>query len=35
MQPTITHKNQEPTDNEEKFALVLFLAGGFPIWNMF
>ena len=32
------HKNQEPqtiTHNEEKIALVLFLAGGFAIWNMF
>ena len=36
--PTITHKNQEPqtiTHNERKIALVLFLAGGFAIWNMF
>ena len=36
--PTITQKNQEPqtiTHNEEKIALVLFLAGGFTIWNMF
>ena len=36
--PTITHKNQEPqtiTHNEEKIALVLFLAGGFAIWNIF
>ena len=36
MQATITHKNQEPqtiTHNEEKIALVLFLAGGFAIWN--
>ena len=36
--PTITHKNQEPqtiTHNEEKIALVLALAGGFAIWNMF
>ena len=38
IQPTITHKNQEPqtiTHNEEKIALVLCLAGGFAIWNMF
>ena len=31
---TITHKNQEPntiTHNNEKIALVLFLAGGFVI----
>ena len=38
IQPTVTHKNQEPqtiTHNEEKIALVLFLAGGFAIWNMF
>ena len=32
--PNISHK-QEPTHNEEKIALVLFLAGGFAIWNMF
>ena len=35
---TITHKNQECqtiTHNEEKIALVLFLAGGFAIWNIF
>ena len=40
IQPTITH-NEEPQTithighNEEKIALVLFLAGGFAIWNMF
>ena len=37
--PTITHKKkQEPqaiTHNKEKIALVLFLASGFAIWNMF
>ena len=36
--PTITHKNQEPqtiTHNEEKIALIIFLMGGFAIWNMF
>ena len=36
--PTITHKNQEPqtiTHNEEKISMVLFLASGFAIWNMF
>ena len=27
------HK-QKPTHNEEKIALVLFLAGGFAVWNM-
>ena len=32
--PNITHKTQEP-HNEEKIALVLFLASGFAIWNMF
>ena len=35
--PTITH-NQEPktiTHNDEKIDLVLFLASGFAIWNMF
>ena len=38
--PTITH-NQEPhtmthnSHNDEKIALVLFLASGFAIWNMF
>ena len=34
----ISQKNQEPktiTHNEEKIALVLALAGGFAIWNMF
>ena len=36
--PAISQKNQEPktiTHNEEKIALVLALAGGFAIWNMF
>ena len=36
--PTITHRKQEPqtiTHNEEKIALVLALASGFAIWNMF
>ena len=36
--PNISHKNQEPqpiTHNEEKIALVLSLAGGFAIWNIF
>ena len=36
--PNITHKPQEPktiTHNDEKIALVLSLAGGFAIWNMF
>ena len=36
--PTITHKNQGPqtiTHNQENIALVLFLAGGFAIWNIF
>ena len=35
--PTISH-NQEPkivTHNDETIALVLFLAGGFTIWNIF
>ena len=32
--PNISHK-QEPTHNEEKIALVLFLTSGFAIWNMF
>ena len=32
--PNISHKSQEP-HNEEKIALVLFLASGFAIWNMF
>ena len=34
----ISHKPQEPktiTHNDEKIALVLALAGGFAIWNMF
>ena len=36
--PNISHKPQEPktiTHNDEKIALVLALAGGFAIWNMF
>ena len=36
--PAISQKNQESktiTHNEEKIALVLTLAGGFAIWNMF
>ena len=42
--PNISHKKQEPTlrsgaplgpHNEEKIALVLALASGFAIWNMF
>ena len=35
----ISQKNQEPkttvTHNEEKIAFVLFMAGGFAIWNVF
>ena len=36
--PAISQKNQEPkiiTHNDEKIALVLDLAGGFAIWNIF
>ena len=35
--PTVAHKNQEPktTHNDEKIALVLLLAGGFAVFNMF
>ena len=36
--PVISQKNQEPktiTHNNEKIALVLALAGGFAIWNIF
>ena len=36
--PAISRKSQEPktiTDNDEKIALVLFLTGGFAIWNIF
>ena len=36
--PAISQKNQEPktiTHNGEKIALVLALAGGFAIWNIF
>ena len=32
------HKPQEPqsiTHNEEKIVLILFIAGGFAIWNIF
>ena len=36
--PAISQKNQEPktiTHSDEKIALVLALAGGFAVWNMF
>ena len=36
--PNISHKPQEPktiTHNDEKIVLVLFLAGGLTIWNIF
>ena len=36
--PNFSHKKQEHqpiTHNEEKIAFVLFLAGGFAIWNIF
>ena len=37
--PNISHKKQKPpqtiTHNKEKIALVLALASGFGIWNMF
>ena len=34
--PAISQKNQKPiTHSDEKIALVLTLAGGFAIWNMF
>ena len=36
--PAISQKNQEPktiTHNDEKIVLVLVLAGGFAIWNIF
>ena len=36
--PAISQKNQKPktiTHNEEKIAFVLFMAGGFAIWNVF
>ena len=33
--PNISHKKQEPTHNEEKIAFVLFITGGFAIWNIF
>ena len=36
--PAVSQKNQEPktiTHNEEKIILVLALAGGFAIWNIF
>ena len=41
VQPTINHKNQESTNiqasnhNEEKIALIISMAAGFAIWNMF
>ena len=35
-QPTITHElAKKPTHEDEKIALVLALAGGFAIWNIF
>ena len=36
--PAISQKNQKPktiTHNDEKIALVLALAGGLAIWNIF
>ena len=36
--PAISQKKQEPhtiTHNEDKIAFVLFMAGGFAIWNIF
>ena len=35
--PTISHEDEKPkiTHSDEKIALVLTLAGGFAIWNMF
>ena len=36
--PNFSHEKQEPqptTHNDEKVALILFLAGGFTIWNTF
>ena len=35
--PTITHHElaKEPTHEDEKIVLVLALAGGFAIWNVF
>ena len=34
--PAISQKSQKPIiHNEEKIALVLALAGGFAIWNIF
>ena len=36
--PNFSHKKQEPqriTHNDEKVAHILFLAGGFTIWNIF
>ena len=34
--PTHAHKlAKKPTHEDEKIALVLFLAGGFTIWNIF
>ena len=36
--PAISQKKQKPhtvTHNEEKIAFVLFMAGGFAIWNIF
>ena len=40
LEPTaVTHRDSEQKPNtthkEEKIAFVLFLAGGFAIWNMF
>ena len=35
--PTVSHEDEKPkiTHSDEKIALVLTLAGGFALWNMF
>ena len=36
--PNFSHEKQEPqpiTHNEEKIAFVLFITGGFALWNIF
>ena len=36
--PNFSNEKQEPhtiTHNEEKIAIVLFITGGFAIWNIF
>ena len=33
--PTITHGHDPPVHEDEKIALILFIAGGFTVWDLF